>query len=270
VVFATQSTVSKAVKQLEDELGVSLLDRVGHRSTLTSAGDVVYRRALRLLAERDDLVAELEDLRDLKRGTLRLGFPQIGSNLLVPTFTTYRQRYPGIDIRLMEQGGQRVREMLLAGEIDLGASLLPVSDTFGWQKIRSEPLVALLPSSHPLARKKSIDLASLRELPFILFESGFALHRLVLDACIRRGFEPTIVAVSSQVEFMVELAAAGLGVAFLPRLIAEQRRRPALSLVLLDEPQTDWQAAMIWRRGGYLSQAAKAWLAIMRELDVNV
>ncbi len=269
VVFATQSTVSKAVKQLEDELGVSLLDRAGHRSTLTSAGDVVYRRALRLLAERDDLVAELEDLRDLKRGTLRLGFPQIGSNLLVPTFTSYRQRYPGIDIRLIEQGGQRVREMLLAGEIDLGASLLPVSDAFDWQKIRSEPLVALLPSSHPLARKKSTDLASLRELPFILFESGFALHRLVLDACIRRGFEPTIVAVSSQVEFMVELAAAGLGVAFLPRLIAEQRRRPALSLVLLEEPQTDWQAAMIWRRGGYLSQAAKAWLAIMRELDVN-
>src|SRR5271154_1522369 len=81
VVFATQSTVSKAVKQLEDELGVSLLDRIGHRSTLTSAGDVVYRGALKLLAERDNLLAELDDLRGLKRGTLRLGFPQVGSSL---------------------------------------------------------------------------------------------------------------------------------------------------------------------------------------------
>src|SRR5258707_12448715 len=73
VVFATQSTVSKAVKQLEDELGMPLLDRVGHRSTLTAAGDMVYRRALRMLADRDDLLAELDELRGLKRGILRLG-----------------------------------------------------------------------------------------------------------------------------------------------------------------------------------------------------
>ena len=54
-VFATQSTVSKAVKQLEDECGVLLLDRIGHRSKLTAAGEIVYRRAQRILAERDDL-----------------------------------------------------------------------------------------------------------------------------------------------------------------------------------------------------------------------
>ena len=62
VVFATQSTVSKSVKQLEDELGVPLLDRAGHRSTLTDAGEIVYRRALKILAERDDLLAELDEL----------------------------------------------------------------------------------------------------------------------------------------------------------------------------------------------------------------
>src|ERR1700730_233586 len=81
-VFATQSTVSKAVKQLEDEIGFRLLDRIGHRSKLTSAGEVVYRRALRLLAERDDLMAEIEELRGLKRGILRLGLPAMASNIL--------------------------------------------------------------------------------------------------------------------------------------------------------------------------------------------
>ena len=77
--FATQPTVSKAVKQLEDEIGVPLLDRVGHRSTLTAAGEIVYRRAVRMLTERDDLVAELDELRGLKRGTLRLGLPPVGA-----------------------------------------------------------------------------------------------------------------------------------------------------------------------------------------------
>jgi DNA-binding transcriptional LysR family regulator len=67
-VFATQSTVSKAVKQLEDEIGAPLLDRIGHRTQLTDLGELVYLRAVRLLADRNDLLAELEELRGLKRG----------------------------------------------------------------------------------------------------------------------------------------------------------------------------------------------------------
>ena len=81
-VFATQSTVSKAVKQLENEFGVPLLDRIGHRSKLTAAGEIVVRRAQRILAERDDLIAELGELRGLKRGTLRLGLLPVGSGML--------------------------------------------------------------------------------------------------------------------------------------------------------------------------------------------
>jgi DNA-binding transcriptional LysR family regulator len=266
VVFATQSTVSKAVKQLEDEIGTPLLDRIGHRSTLTAVGEVVYRRALVMLAERDDLVAELDELRGLKRGILRLGLPPVGSNtLFAPLFAIYRQRYPGIDIRLVEHGSGQLEEILLSGEIELAASLLPASEDFEWQAVRSEPLTALLPADHALARKTFTDLAELKALPFILFERGFALNRIILDACKRRGFEPAVAARSSQIDFIVELAAAGLGVAFLPRMIAEQRGHPAVRQVLLVEAQTEWHIAMMWRRGAFLSHAAKAWLAIVRE-----
>ena len=266
VVFTTQSTVSKAVKQLETELGISLLDRKGHRSMLTAEGDVVYRRALKILAERDDLATELDELRGLKQGTLRLGLPLVGSSdLFAPLFTIYRRRYPGVDIRLVEDASDRLKEILLSGEIEFSVSMLPVSDEFEWQEVTNEPLVVLLPADHALARKKSIDLANLRHLPFILFEKGFQFHRLILEACRRRGFEPAIVAQSSQIDFMVELAAAGLGIAFLPRMIAEQRRHPSVHLVRLAEPETTFNLAMIWRRGGYLSHAAKAWLAAVRE-----
>ena len=267
VVFATQSTVSKAVKQLEDEIGAPLLDRIGHRSTLTAAGEVVYRRALSILAERDDLAAELDELRGLKRGTLRVGLPPVGSSILfAPLFTAYRSRFPGIDIRLTERGSDRLREILLAGEIDLAGSLLPVPDDFERQDVRKEPLMAVLPSDHVLVRRKSVDLTSLREIPFVLFETGFALNRIVLNACKQRGFEPTVAARSSQIDFIVELVAAGLGVAFLPRMLVEHRQHPSVGYVRLAEPQTDWHMAMIWRRGAFLSHAAKAWLEIAREI----
>src|SRR5258706_13469199 len=80
VVFASQPTVSKAIRQLEDELGVPLLDRRGRRSELTAAGKIVYRRALSLLTEGADLVAELGELRGLKRGTLRVRFPPLDTS----------------------------------------------------------------------------------------------------------------------------------------------------------------------------------------------
>jgi DNA-binding transcriptional LysR family regulator len=270
VVFATQSTVSKAVKQLEDEIGAPLLDRIGHRSTLTSTGEVVYRRALSILAERDDLAAELDELRGLKRGTLRVGLPPVGSSILfAPLFTAYRSRYPAIEIRLTERGSDRLREILLAGEIDIAGSLLPVPEDFERQDVRKEPLMALLPSDHLLVRRKSVDLANLREIPFVLFETGFAVNRILLNACKRRGFDPIVAARSSQIDFIVELVAAGLGVAFLPRMLVEHHQHPSVGYVRLAEPQTDWHMAMIWRRGAFLSHAAKAWLDVAREIHAT-
>jgi DNA-binding transcriptional LysR family regulator len=269
-VFATQSTVSKAVKQLEDEVGARLLDRVGHRSKLTSAGEVVYRRALTMLAERDDLNAELDELRGLKRGTLRLGMPPIaGSIMFAPVFAEYHQRYPGIDIRLTERGGDSLKEILLAGEVDLASVLLPVSEEFDWQEGRNEPLMAVLAADHPLAALDSVDLDQLKTLPFILFETGFSLNRIVLDCCKQHGFEPEVVVRSGQIDFIVELVGAGLGVAFLPRIIAERRPNPRVRYVRLTEPGTAWHMAMIWRRNAYLSQAAKVWLDLAREVHAR-
>ncbi|PZO66831.1 MAG: LysR family transcriptional regulator [Paracoccus denitrificans] len=266
-VFATQSTVSKAVKQLEDEIGMPLLDRIGHRSVMTPAGEVVYRRGLKLLADREDLLAELDDIRGVRRGSLRLGLPPVGSStLFAPLFAIYRQRYPGVEVRLTEYGSDQLGAVLRAGEIDFAGALLPVPDEFAFQPVRREPIVALLPPDHPLASATSVSMLDLKDTPFILFEPGFTLHRLVLDACARSGFDPDVVAQSGQTDFMVELVGAGLGVAFLPRMIAAQYRPRGLRAVTLSEPDTDWNMAMVWRQGAWLSPAALAWLDLVREV----
>lgn len=267
VVFATQSTVSKAVKQLEEEVGVPLLDRIGHRSVLTAAGEVVYRRGIKLLADRDDLMTELAEIRGLKRGVLRLGLAPVGSNtLFAPLFAVYQQRYPGIEVRLIEHGSDQLQERLRAGEIDFASALLPAAEDFDWTPVRREPLVALLQASHPLADAQSVTVRALRNTPFILFDSGFTLNRMIMDVCRREGFEPNIVTCSSQVDFMVELAGAGLGVTFLPRMIAAQRRSSAIRQIPVDEPGLEWFMAMVWRKDAYLSVAARAWLELVREI----
>lgn len=266
-VFATQSTVSKAVKQLEEELGLALLDRAGHRSSLTTAGEIVYRRALAILAERDDMVGELDELRGLKRGVLRLGLPPIGSStLFAPLFAVYRRRYPGVEIRLVEHGSKRLEELLLAGEVELAGSLLPVPEAFAWQEVRCERVDALIPADHALAERDSVALRDLVALPFILFDAGFALNPIILEACRRSGVAPSVAARSSQIDFVVALVAARVGVGFLPRMIAQERRHPAVRAIGVTDAGMDWHMALVWRRGGYLSHAAKAWLALAQEL----
>ena len=263
--FATQSAVSKAVRQLEDELGVLLLERNGRNSRLTDAGEIVYRRATSILTETKDLVTELSELRGLNRGKLRLGLPSMGGILFAKSFALFRRQYPDIEVQLFEHGGQRLEELLLAGDIELAASILPVNAEFDSQPIARQPLKLLTSATHVLAKRKTVGIRMLKNIPFILFDSGFLLNKRIADACKRQGFAPKIAARSSQVDFMVELVAANVGVAILPEMIAERFSNRGVTALAIDDPQMEWHMALIWRRGGYLSSAAQAWKTMIYE-----
>jgi DNA-binding transcriptional LysR family regulator len=267
VVFATQSTVSKAVKQLEDELDLKLLDRIGSRSVITAAGEIVYQRALKMLAERQDLIAELDELRGLRRGVLRLGLPRVSSDILfAPLFVAYRARYPGVEVRMVQQGEERREDLLHAGEVDLAGLLLPVPDEFEYKEFRREPIVALVAKSSPLADRKTLRFSELASTPVILFELGGALNPIIVDACQQNGFTPNVVAHSSQIGFILELAAGGMGVAFLPRAIFDHRPHEGLAALPVTDPDLEWRMTHAWRRGAYLSTSARAWLDLAEEI----
>lgn len=260
---STQSTISKAVKHLEDELELHLLDRGRHHFTLTDAGKIVYRRALTILAESEDLKAEIEGLRNIMGGTFRLGFPPIGSNILFARwFMTYRNLYPKVDLQLVEYGSKRLEELVLAGELDIAAALLPVNELLEFHELCREPIDMLISVDHELARYDSLTFAELAEVPFVLYAEYWALNPIILGACRQNGFTPKVAAYSSQIEFLVELAAIKLGVCFLPRKIALQRPHPSTKRIPIKQPDIYWHMALTWRRGGYLSPPAQAWLEL--------
>ena len=165
----------------------------------------------------------------------------------------------------MEQGSARLEEALLAGEVELGVSLLPIGEAFSWQPVRDDPMMAVLAADHPLRGRASLRLAELANDSFILFEQGFALNTRIEHACALRGFTPRLAARSGQLDFIIALVAAGLGVALLPRLLTEGRNLEPLGVVLVDETDLRWRAALSWRKGARLSPAARAWLALARE-----
>lgn len=264
--YLSQPTVSKAVRQLEEELDEELFFRHGDGIRLTEAGEVVFARAEAMLAEREHMLAELAELRGLYRGRLRLGLPLFGSaRLFAPLFATFRGRFPGVEIELTEQGSAWLEEAVLAGHLELAVSLLPVSPALSWQPVRDDPLMALIGADHALHARPVVRLNELAGTPFILFEHGFLLNSRIEAACQRRGFSPRLAARSSQMDFIVSLVAAGLGVALLPRVMTEGRDLGPVRAILLDDADLRWRAALIWRHGARLSPPAKAWLALARE-----
>lgn len=263
-VHAAQPTVSKAVQSVEEDLGIRLFERLANGVTLTHEGEMVYRRALRILAEYEALEAEVAALHGLKKGVLRLGLPPVGSGVLFArSFALFRQRYPGIVIHLQEEGCAALEQRVLGGELEMALTLMPVSDSFEYLPVCDEPLMVLIPKNFPLKDKKSVRLDDLADSPFIWFERGFILNERFTALCQQRGFILRETFRSGQVDFIITLVAAGMGIAVLPRLELEGRPLSGIHTALLDEAELRWQAALIWRKGHVLSPAAKAWQAML-------
>lgn len=264
---STQSALSKSVRQLEVDLGVQLLERGGRRNRLTDAGEIVYRRTIGILSQIGDLQGELSELAGLGTGRLRIGLPSLATGLIFArTLSRFHKRYPNIRVELREESSTRLRELLRTGEVEMAAYMTgPMDVEFESIAIARQSFSLLVAAKNPLAGKTKVDLAKARAYPFVLFDSSYAISAVVLDACKRQGFVPEVAAESKQVDFIVELVAADVGVAVLPQVItAELSNRKVVSIELSDS-RMEWRLSLAWRSGGYLSHAALQWRAMLLE-----
>lgn len=264
----TQPTISKMIKNLENELRIEIFARDGKHVKLTDAGEAIVRHAGPILQSFDNLVTEINDLTYLNKGSIRIGLPPMaGSSFFPPVIKSFQERYPGISIRMVEDGARRIEEGIADGSLDVGVVLLPVDEVaFESFPIVEDRLKVILHPSHPLAERSRIELAELEGEPFILFNNDFALHERIVRECRAIGFEPRIACESSQWDFIGELAAAGLGVAMLPETICRAIPPSKARTVPLVNPIIPWQLVMAWKRDGYISLAAREWIRFTRDV----
>jgi len=267
-IHLSQPTLSKMVKNLEDELGVVLFNRSTRKVELTDAGKVVLTHAQSVLHAAQHLLLAVADLTEMKSGQFRLGLPPvIGSSFFPRIISDFHRLYPDIGIQLVEEGGKRVEQLLLQGEIDLGVVVLPAdAESFEIVPIVEKRLHLVLPRAHRLSARPRVRLADLRDDPFILFRQEFNLHDRVKDACIREGFEPKVAHESTQWDYMYELVRTGQGVALLPETVCAKFAADKDCAVRRIEPEIHWDLGIIWKRGGYVSHAAKGWIAFVQKV----
>jgi LysR family transcriptional activator of glutamate synthase operon len=264
-----QPALSQQIRRLEDELGLTLVERTTRRVAMTQAGELLVGRARRMLAELDAAHAELASLAGVQTGRLSVGaLHTMGPVDLSLLLASFHRSHPGIELTVREQSSEELAEMLHVDEIDL--AFLSVTERIQsrgltLQRLVREEIVAVLPTSHPLAEQPAVRLAELAGEAFISFRKGSRLRELLDWAAAEAGFELRIALESNESRRIRSLVSSALGVAILPRSDATGPGAP-VAVTALVEPALTRDVTLAARTQRHLSPAAIAF----RELTLGV
>ena len=261
----SQPPLSVQVRTLEREIGTPLLIRTQRRVELTEAGRVLLEEARRLLDQAEAAVTHARRAADGAVGPLTVGFVStVDYSILPPLVRRFRQKHPGIALKLLELTGDRQQALLQSGELDLGLSILP-SPAAGliMRPVFREPLIAAVPANHPLAGRRRTALRSLAVEAFIQFPRELApgLYDLAIAACQKAGFTPHLAQEAIQMQTILGLVAAGLGVALVPQCMSKLQR-PDVRYLALDARGFEVETVALWQT----ENRAPALAALIAEL----
>jgi DNA-binding transcriptional LysR family regulator len=249
-VHISQSGVSAQIRQLEHELGATLINRSGRTSTLTTAGAAALIHARAALTSVDSVRKAVDEVTGLIRGRITVGM--ITGCTITPLFdalAAFHLTHPGVRINLYEDNSDQLIESVRTSSTDLalvGASGAPPIGLDALPII-SERLVAAVPMDHPLARRRRASLAEVSAFPIVCLPQGTGIRAAFDQACEIAGLHPDIALQASTPVAVADLAIRGLGVAILSESMAANHNK-RLHALAVDDFQTPAVLALIWTR----------------------
>lgn len=253
----TQPPLTQGIAQLERLLQVRLFDRTKRSVQLTAAGAALLPAARDLLARARALPAQAQAAQAGELGHLRLGFVStIGFAQLPQWVRGFRARYPKVGLELIEATGDVQLQALERGEIDAGFMLHSpglVPPALQHLRVTREPLVLALPDPHPLAGAANLKLAQVLEQPLVIFPRRIvpSLHDAILGIYQAAGRSPLVAQEAIQMQTIVNLVSAGLGLAWVPDSV-RQFQRPGVAYRKVTAPRANpipgCETSLVWPR----------------------
>ena len=260
----TQPTLSHQIRQLEDALGTRLFDRIGRRVQLTASGLVFKAHAEQALQSLTSARVALDELQGLIRGTLAIGvFQSFNSSLLPPILARYSAEYPGIRVNVRQLPTRAMEDQLVNGELDLGIAYVePGSDRIVSERLFDERMMLVTGAQHPLAARREVQLQQLAGLPLVLLSGEFPSRRLLSDWFAQAGVEPDVrLEINSTDAILATVRASALATIQTRRMASGF---PGLRCIPL-KPALTRTVAILWRRDGYRSAAARALATMIKK-----
>ncbi|HZG85306.1 LysR family transcriptional regulator [Paenibacillus sp.] len=265
-----QPSLSQQLAKLEKELGVTLFHRTTNAVEPTHAGEVFVAKAQRILDLVEQLKSEMNDISNLRKGKLVVGtLPITGSHILPIVLPEFAKRHPGIEISLVEDTSANLEHLTSSGAVDLSLLSLPIEEpTLDYRPYATEDILLAVPEAHPLAaRPEPIPVRALAQEAFVVLKKGQGFRQIAQDICAEAGFAPRIVFESSNIETVQSLVAAGMGVAFIPSMVAESKKGRYVPVYKsLTDPAPSRTLVIAERRGRYFTKAAEAFIDTLMEV----
>jgi DNA-binding transcriptional LysR family regulator len=221
----SQPAVSKAVHELERQVGMPLFDRSGRTLRRTPAGDALYTRARELFGVEELAEEELRALRGLERGTLRVGASTtVATYFLPPCLGEFARAHPGVALQLVSANTRAIARAVVERRIDVALVEGPVQDErITTRRWREDELVVIAPPAHALARKRSVHAADLAAYAFIVREPGSGTRVVASRALAQAGVHVPVAMQLGSTEAIKQAVAAGLGLAIVSRVAAHDQ-----------------------------------------------
>lgn len=256
----SQPALSQQIKQLEDLLGVQLLDRTGRTVSLTDSGQVYLHYARRALQDLDEGKRAVHDVADLSRGSLRIAVtPTFTSYLVGPLVQAFYEQSPNITLTIREMPQEHIETLLIDDEIDIGIAFDQAhSHELDVQRLRVETLALVVGRHHPLARRRTMGLAALNEVPLVLLSTEFSTREQIDLCCLQHGVRPRVSMEANSVSAVVEIIRRTSLATLLPAAIAGERKE--LNAITLHPPLLQRTAVLIRRKGAYQTAAVRAFI----------
>ena len=248
-VHITQSGVSAQIRQLEHDLGATLIDRSGRTATLTQAGEVAVKGAREILASAAALRQAVQEVTGLLSGRLTVGMVTACTiTALFDALAAFHLAYPRVAVTLVEDNSATLVEQLRAGTLDVALIGAAGESPPGVEAhpIVSERLVAAAAKDHPLSERTRLTLGDLTGLPLICMPEGTGIRTVFEDSCMAQGLKLEITLEASAAGTVMDLAARGLGVAIVSETIAAAYADRLWSAVV-DDAETPAVLALIWK-----------------------
>lgn len=221
----TQPSVSYAIKQLEEALGVGLFDRLSKGVRLTQEGQALYQHVRQAFEEFDSAERRMKKLKQFSEGRLRIGANgAIVKDFLLSSLDAFHARYPDIRIQLSQERTSRILERLKKGSLDLGFVHLPVSDEeINVLDSHASPYCAVVGTAFADWSRQSLRTEQLTELPLLMLSSGSSKRSFIEGWFRSQGVEVEADFELNSLDMLAEFAERGYGIAFLPRAFVASR-----------------------------------------------
>lgn len=265
----SQSAVSTQIKQLENQLGIILLHRTTRSVVLTPEGRELLEGTKRALHEVNLGLRKIRESADIKRGRVSLACsPSVAANRLPQILVSFKQANPGVHISLMEQHSADIFHMVRQGDADFGIGPLveTVDDDICFEPILNDRILALVPRALLPNTRKTISLKELVTMPLLLHTPGSAMRRMIESAIDAQSLKFESSYQCMQMQTLVSMANAGMGVAILPQSVLKPGVLSNTQTLRLVEPSLSRQVCLITMRGRTLSPAAAQLAQVVREL----